>query len=111
MGDDGGMVPSVEHTFEALATTIQPYGHMFYHFLIETVPKLAMMRDWLTNTPDAKVRIIITMINAPVTKLKEKTLLCLCLVLRVPVRIPRLTHSMCCCRSFCSCFVYILGYR
>ena len=32
-----------EH-FPLLATTIQRYGHMYYHFVVETLPKLALLK-------------------------------------------------------------------
>lgn len=42
--------------FKRLATTIQPFGAMYAHFLVDTVPKLAMLRPWLTADPDTKVQ-------------------------------------------------------
>ncbi|QDZ19175.1 hypothetical protein HOP50_02g16890 [Chloropicon primus] len=33
-----------EH-FPLLATTIQRYGHMYYHFVVETLPKLALLKE------------------------------------------------------------------
>ena len=37
--------PQPEKAFSALATTIQKYGHMYYHFVAETLPKLVLLRD------------------------------------------------------------------
>ena len=43
------------HHFPKLATVIQRYGHMYYHWLEETLPRVVMLQDAGALTPDTKI--------------------------------------------------------
>lgn len=41
--------------YELLATTVQKYGHMYYHFLVETLQKFALLKPHLDAHPSMQV--------------------------------------------------------
>lgn len=43
------------HHFPRLATVIQRYGHMYYHWLEETLPRVVMLQDAGVLTPETKL--------------------------------------------------------
>ena len=43
------------HHYAKLATTIQQYGHMYYHFVVETLPKLVLLKETLDEDEDVKL--------------------------------------------------------
>lgn len=43
------------HHFSRMATVIQRYGHMYYHWLEETLPRLVMLQDAGALTPTTKL--------------------------------------------------------
>ena len=43
------------HHYAKLATTIQQYGHMYYHFVVETLPKLVLLKETLDEDDDVKL--------------------------------------------------------
>jgi len=46
---------STHHHYHKLATTIQQYGHMYYHFVVETLPKLTLLKDSLDSDEDVMI--------------------------------------------------------
>ena len=42
----------VHHHYRKLATTIQQYGGMYYHFVVETLPKLILLKEYLDLDED-----------------------------------------------------------
>ena len=45
------------HHYAKLATTIQQYGHMYYHFVVETLPKLVLLKEVLDEDEEIKLLV------------------------------------------------------
>jgi hypothetical protein len=48
-GPSAALAAQPAERFDVLATVIQPYGWMYYHFVVETLPKLVLLRDTLAS--------------------------------------------------------------
>ena len=43
------------HETDILVTVIQKYSNMYYHFVDEILPRIALARDYLIMNPNAKL--------------------------------------------------------
>jgi hypothetical protein len=48
-GPSAALAAQPAERYDVLATVIQPYGWMYYHFVVETLPKLVLLRDTLPS--------------------------------------------------------------